>query len=219
MTIVRTSQAVVPRAAIPWVVSCTGTLWLAITWWVVTTRAWPQTPVGVAGLLAMFAALLWFAAAGIALTVIDVQHHRLPNMIVLPSLAGITLLLAMSSLLTDAGPHWQQLWGVVGGAVTLFAIYLSVVMISPNAMGGGDVKLAPLTGALLGFFGLGCLIVGAAAAFVLGGLYSLALVAFGRDQRTSQIPFGPFMIAGTWVGVVFSERLIHAYFVLFGITG
>ena len=72
-------------------------------------------------------------------------------------------------------------------------------------MGGGDVKLAGVVGLYLGWIGWGTLAVGAFAAFLLGGLFGIVLlIAAGR--RTA-IPFGPWMIAGAWLGILTGEAV------------
>jgi leader peptidase (prepilin peptidase)/N-methyltransferase len=59
--------------------------------------------------------------------------------------------------------------------------------------------------------GGGALAVGAFAAFLLGGLFSLGLIVLGRAGRKSSIPFGPWMILGAAVGLVVGEQVFHAY--------
>ncbi|MFP3787282.1 hypothetical protein SB769_39420, partial [Burkholderia sp. SIMBA_024] len=64
------------------------------------------------------------------------------------------------------------------------------------------VKLAALVGAALGWIGWGALVVGAFAAFVLGALGGLILIAVRGGSRKSTIPFGPWMLLGMAVGLV-----------------
>jgi leader peptidase (prepilin peptidase)/N-methyltransferase len=66
-------------------------------------------------------------------------------------------------------------------------------------MGLGDVKLAASLGTLLAWFGWRTLIAGGFAGFLLAGLFSVALILSGRATRKQQIPFGPFMITGTFL--------------------
>lgn len=197
----------------------TGIAFAAVSWWVVHTFGWPASHLLPAiGWWAVLIAYLWFTSAGIALIVIDIEHQRLPNAIVAPGFTVITVLLGAAALLNAGGPDWSQLIRVLGGAAALFALYLVIVIIAPNGMGAGDVKLAPVTGAVLGFIGWGALIVGAFAAFVLGALFGLLTIVFGRGARTSKIPFGPFMILGAWIGILFGEPIFESYLVLFGIA-
>lgn len=159
-------------------------------------------------------AYLYFAAVTIALSMIDIDTKKLPNRIVLPSLVAMPILLVVGSL--GSGDWWSLLWALAGGAA-LFIFYFTLVMIYPAGMGFGDVKLAALVGLALTYLGWGSLIVGAFAAFLLGGVFSIILLTVGNVTRKSGIPFGPWMLAGAWVGIVFGEEVSHWYLTLVGI--
>ncbi len=160
-------------------------------------------------------AYLYFAAVSIALALIDLDTRTLPNRIVVPSIAILGVLLAVTSFGT--GDWFSLLWACVGGAA-LFAFYLVLVLIYPRGMGFGDVKLAAIVGLALGYLGWGSLIVGAFAAFLLGGVFSIVLLATGRATRKTGIPFGPWMLLGAWVGVVFGREISQGYLTLVGIS-
>jgi leader peptidase (prepilin peptidase)/N-methyltransferase len=85
-------------------------------------------------------------------------------------------------------------------------------------MGFGDVKLAALLGLYLGYLGWGPVIVGAFAAFLLGGIFSIVLLAAARATRKTGIPFGPWMLLGAWVGIVFGREISTGYLALVGIS-
>jgi leader peptidase (prepilin peptidase) / N-methyltransferase len=104
------------------------------------------------------------------------------------------------------------------GLAALYLLYFSMAMIYPSGMGFGDVKLAGVLGLFLGFLGWGPLIVGAFAAFALGGLFAIVLIALRRVDRRSGIPFGPWMLSGAWVGVFFGVALWSAYLTFTGIA-
>jgi leader peptidase (prepilin peptidase)/N-methyltransferase len=91
-------------------------------------------------------------------------------------------------------------------------------MIYPGGMGFGDVKLAGVLGLFLGFLGWPELVVGTFSAFVLGGLFSIALLLTRRATRKSGIPFGPWMLAGAWCGILFGAPIASAYLSLFGLS-
>jgi leader peptidase (prepilin peptidase)/N-methyltransferase len=63
----------------------------------------------------------------------------------------------------------------------------------------------------LAWVGWGTLVVGAFAAFLLGGLYSIGLLATRRATRSSGIPFGPWMLLGAAVGIAVGEPLWRTY--------
>ncbi|MBT2530817.1 prepilin peptidase [Arthrobacter sp. ISL-48] len=168
---------------------------------------WGATPLA---FWLVLAACAYFAVMAVRLAVIDVRHHLLPNRIVFPSyaVAGV-LLLAAVIVHGVAGPGAlrampegaAEFLGVpalrilAGGAV-LWAFYFVLRLVYPPGMGFGDVKLAGVLGMYLGYLGWAHVFAGTFAAFLLGGLWSLALLASRRGTLKSSIPFGPFMLAG-----------------------
>ena len=155
------------------------------------------------------AACAYFFVMAVRLTVIDVRHHLLPDRIVFPSyaIAGVLLLGAAASQFlpggqdvagtADTGVFGVPGLRVVAGGAALWLFYFLLHAVYPPGMGFGDVKLAGVLGMYLGFLGWGHVMAGTFAAFVLGGLWSLGLLAARRGNLQSAIPFGPFMLAGT----------------------
>ncbi|QAV70259.1 prepilin peptidase [Salinibacterium sp. UTAS2018] len=160
-------------------------------------------------------AFLYFAAISIALTLIDLDTQTLPNKIVLPSILVGLALLAMASAGTG---NWYALLGAVLGSLALFIFYFIVAVVSPRGMGMGDVKLSAVIGLYLGWLGWGTVAVGAFAAFLLGGLFAIALLVFKKAGRRSAIPFGPWMIAGAWIGIAFGAQMWNGYLVAVGLS-
>ncbi|MGO4383763.1 prepilin peptidase [Specibacter sp. RAF43] len=159
-------------------------------------RLWAEAPV--AFWLVLLAGL-YFLVMAAWLTVIDIKHQVLPNRIVFPSAAIAGALLLVACLV--AGDGAAALRTILGGAV-LWAIYVVLRLIYPAGMGYGDVKLAFVLGLYLGFIGWPALLYGTFLAFVLGALWGLALMASRRGTAKTQIPFGPFMLAGALVQLV-----------------
>ena len=105
---------------------------------------------GVAGWAALPAYLL-FAWLTVGLVWIDLDVHRLPVGLVVPTGAAIVALLAVASL-ADGGTRWVT---ALAGALAMGATYLLLAALPGGGVGGGDVRLAPLIGALLGWLGRG----------------------------------------------------------------
>lgn len=160
-------------------------------------------------------AFLYLAAASIALSLIDLDTHTLPNWIVLPSYLVGVLLLSTAGIVSG---NYSAMLRAGIGMVALWSLYLVIALIYPGGMGFGDVKFAGVLGLFLGYLGWDALVVGAFAAFVLGGFFSLALLALRKVNRKGGIPFGPWMLAGAWVGVLLGEPIAQEYFSLFGIV-
>lgn len=165
--------------------------------------------------VAMLPALLYWASIGIALTLIDLDHHRLPNVIVLPSYIVTAALLLFASVVSD---EYGRLISAAIGCFALFALYWVLAVAYPGGMGFGDVKLAGALGMLLGWLGWAPLVVGAFSAFILGGLIGALLMVRRRATRKSRIPFGPFMLAGACVGVFAGVGIANLYLTVTGIA-
>jgi leader peptidase (prepilin peptidase)/N-methyltransferase len=127
-------------------------------------------------------------------------EHRLPDKLTLPAYPILVALLGAAAAI---GHNGGALLRALLGGLVLTAGYLLLAVLRPGPMGGGDVKLAGLVGPGLGWLGWPTLIFGAALAFVLSALVSLALLATRRISLRSVICFGPFML-GALLAIVAS---------------
>ncbi|MFJ6695801.1 prepilin peptidase [Streptomyces sp. NPDC091272] len=145
--------------------------------------------------------VVWLLLAPFALllAVVDRRVQRLPDVLTLPLAAAALVLLAGAALLPGGAGSWV---GALLGGAGLGGAYFLLFLVNPNGMGFGDVKLALAIGVVLGWYGWPALFLGASAGFVLGALYGVGLMVTRRGGRKTAIPFGPFMIAGAWVGLV-----------------
>ncbi len=165
------------------------------------------------GLSAELPAFLLLAAVSVVLAVIDLDTMRLPDAIVLPTYPvafGLGLL-----TVTDGG--WGPMVRAVIGGLVLMLAY-GALWFFTNAMGFGDVKLAGLLGGYAAWLGWGSLVIAGFGAFVLGGVVGLVLMATGRAKRRSAIPFGPFMLASTWIAVFAGEAIVGLYLSVSGLA-
>lgn len=153
-------------------------------------------------------AFLYLAAVSVALALIDIDVHRLPDAIVLPSYPVVLVLLLVPALVDG---RWDDLARAGFGALVMGAVYLLLVVIYPAGMGLGDLKLAPILGAYLAWVGWGALVVGLFAGFLVGGVFGLVLMLLGRAKRKSAIPYGPWMLLGALLGVLWGQPLFDAY--------
>lgn len=147
---------------------------------------------------AVLPALLVLAAAGTALSIVDLREKRLPNRMLLVT-APTVLVLLVGGLLLRGEP--ERLLPILLGAVGMFGLYFVVALAVPAAMGMGDVKLAALLGGVLGSAGLTPWLVGLLAAFLVGGIVAIVALLAGRIGWRGSIPFGPWMVVGALIGV------------------
>ena len=158
--------------------------------------------------LLSLSSLLYLAAVSIALSIIDLETQRLPDAIVLPAYpVGAVLLTGAAVLSGDVG----RLGLAAIGMVALVLFYAIMFFGYRGGMGMGDVKLAGVLGMYLGYTGLGPLFVGAFAPFLLGGIFAIALIVVRRAGRKSRIPFGPWMLLGSWLGILGGQAIFMVY--------
>ena len=155
-------------------------------------------------LLAPFSAIL------VALTLIDLEHHRLPNAIVYPCVAAAAVFVVVARV---SGGDLDPVSGGIGG-VSYGGALLLIALVSRGGMGIGDVKLAGLIGVVIGAVDLPSVAVAGAAAILLGGIAGIVALLRGADRR-SGLPFGPMLAVGALVAVFFGPPLAGAYLGLF----
>ena len=153
-------------------------------------------------------AFLYLGAIGVALALIDLDVKRLPNAIVLPSYLVGGLLLGAAAVVQEDG--WSMLRAVLGMAA-LYGLYLTLALVYPSGMGFGDVKPAGVLGLYLGWLGWAEVITGGFLGFLFGGVVGAALMVAQRAGRKSQIPFGPFMLAGALSAILWGDALADFY--------
>jgi leader peptidase (prepilin peptidase)/N-methyltransferase len=153
-------------------------------------------------------AFLYLAAIGVALCLIDIDVRRLPNAIVLPSYVVAAVLLGVAAAVDDA---WDDLLRAGLGMLALYGFYFVLALIYPRGMGFGDVKLAGVLGLYLGWLGWAEVVAGAFLGFLFGGVVGGVLLLVRRAGRKSMIPFGPFMLAGALVAIIWGGALADLY--------
>lgn len=190
-----------------------------VGWWAlsgfVEDQAVSITTAATAGFALSLVAYLYLAAVSVALALIDLDTHTLPDRIVLPAYAVGAVLLGLAAPV--AGDYGRLLSAGVGLAA-LWLVYFLMAVLYPGGMGFGDVKLAGVLGLFLGWLGWGPLLVGAFSAFLLGGVFALVLLLTKRVSRKGGIPFGPWMLLGAWVGILAGDTIWFSYLALFGLA-
>jgi leader peptidase (prepilin peptidase) / N-methyltransferase len=155
--------------------------------------------------------LLAFAAVGalgVAMAYVDISDHRLPDWLTYSALAAAAVLLAVAATIDGTWASYGRGWL---GALAMTAAFAALALLRPGELGLGDVKLAASLGLLLGWLGWGQVILGAFLGFLVGGVYALGLVVLRRAGRRTAIPFGPFMLVGALIAIVWGEALLDAY--------
>jgi leader peptidase (prepilin peptidase)/N-methyltransferase len=143
----------------------------------------------------LLAAYLAFAAIAVTLALIDLDVHRLPNVVVLPSYPVLAVLLAL-------GLGGQGLLRAAAGASLLFGFFFVVAVVAPGGIGLGDVKLAGVVGGMTAAVSWGAFLTSAVGGFLLGALAGVLLILGRRAHRKTALPFGPFMLLAAWASIL-----------------
>ncbi len=144
----------------------------------------------------------YLAVAGAALAVIDSRQRRLPDRLTLPSYPVALALLGLAAVLQPGGG--RHFLGALLGLGVALALFLAQAVLYPAGLGWGDVKLAGILGLYLGWLGLAAVAAGLFLGYLLAAVAGLGLIAAGRASRKTQLPFGPFLLAGTLATIVLS---------------
>jgi leader peptidase (prepilin peptidase) / N-methyltransferase len=131
-----------------------------------------------------------FGAVVLLLAAIDFEWRIIPNRIVVPATAAI--LVAQIAISPDRALEWPA--AALGAALFL----LLPLLVYPSGMGMGDVKLALLLGAGLGWAVVPAFVVGLLAAFVAA---VVVLARGGLSARKTALPFAPFLALGALVAL------------------
>lgn len=191
-------------ARYPLVELLNAVVWLALAWWALAADQVPLLPW-----------LLVLGSACVALTFIDLEHHRLPDAIVLKLYPAGLVGLALAGLLSGAWPLATAAIGVAAWVVVIGGVWF---VSGGRGMGFGDVKLAPILGATLGWVGVSAAVIGLFSAFALGALVGIVLILARRAGRKSAIPFGPFLVVGAAIGLVAGEPIWQGYLSMIGLA-
>ncbi len=141
----------------------------------------------------------------VAITGIDLDHQIIPDVLSLPGL----VIGFLFSLAAGHGRWLDSLLGIlVGGGVFLVIILASALVLGQAGMGMGDVKLAAMIGAFLGWK---LTILSALLAVLVGGPLAGVLLATGRKGRRDPVPFGPFLAFGGTVSLFWGETILAWY--------
>ncbi|NGZ27079.1 MAG: prepilin peptidase [Magnetococcales bacterium] len=163
-------------------------------------------------------ALVVLGFAFIVLTVIDLFHYILPDVITKPGIA-IGLLFATPAyfglpLLGKPFPAPTDAWlgALIGGGGLWSFAWLFERFTGREGMGMGDVKLLALIGAWMGWQALPFTLF---AASLLGSIVGVTwILIWGRDRHLP-IPFGPYLTISSWVYIFVGPQVYHWYFNLF----
>jgi prepilin signal peptidase PulO-like enzyme (type II secretory pathway) len=167
--------------------------------------------------------LFYIASSLIVIFVYDLRYYLIPDKVLLPTIAIIFIFRFLEFLNFS---HWDlirnlklEIWNSAAisnfilAAIIASGFFLIIFLISGGRwMGFGDVKLAVLLGLLLG---LPNILVALFLAFFSGALMGTILMVLKKKNLKSEIAFGPFLIAGTFIALLWGSEIINWYLKIF----
>jgi leader peptidase (prepilin peptidase)/N-methyltransferase len=147
-----------------------------------------------------------FIAVLLVITFIDLDHRIIPDVISLPGIVAFYL----AAVLLLSIPALDALIGVLAGGGSLYIVAVAYQLLTGReGMGGGDIKLLAMIGALLGWKGVVFTIFVSSAT---GTLVGVAVMLATRKGMRVAVPFGPFLAVGAVTYIFFGPQLIDWYF-------
>ena len=145
------------------------------------------------------------SSALIIIAFIDLNEQIVPDVISLPGIAiGFIISFFVPYIL-----FINSALGVfVGGGIILIIGLAGSAIFKKEAMGGGDVKLAAMIGAFLGWR---YIIISLFLGFFLGALAGIILILSKIKSREDIVPFGPFIVLGSFITLLWGEKIISWY--------
>ncbi len=157
-----------------------------------------------------FLFLAAYTVVFVLVTVTDLERRLILNVVILPAI-GLALVGALCGVTPFAGdaPWKAALWNaVLGGLIAygffLLAALLGNLIVGRGALGGGDVNLAAFVGLVTGF---PLVIESLVLAILAGGAISLLLLVTRIRSLRDPIPYGPFLVIGGWVTMVWGDQI------------
>lgn len=186
-------------------------------------NAQPASPAGgfpISNLQNFSLPYFWIIASFlIIIFVYDLKYYLIPDSIVY-SAVGVAFLYKIFEVLSFNS--WDLIGNLkfeienLGSLENAFAsafltslFFLAIYLISKGRwMGFGDVKLTFFMGVFLGFPNI---VVALFFAFFMGAVVGIVLIAEKKKHLRSEVPFGPFLIAGTYIALFWGQNIMNWY--------
>ncbi|MBZ9571766.1 prepilin peptidase [Patescibacteria group bacterium] len=147
----------------------------------------------------------------IIIFVSDLKYYIIPDKIIYPAIGIAFIYNILYSHLKFHDFHFflnSLLAAFIASAFFLFIFLLS----RGKWMGFGDVKLGFFVGLFLGWLNI---LVALFLAFFIGAIIGVGLILTGKKKLKSEVPFGPFLVTGTFIAFFWGNNLISWYLGLF----
>ena len=131
---------------------------------------------------------------------IDSETLKIPN--------SRLMLLAAAAVLTCLLPGRPDLADKVLGMFCVSVPMFLMATFIPGSFGGGDIKLIAVSGFILGPWRT---VLAAFISIVFGGFYAIYLLVSGKAKVGHHFAFGPYLVLGIWISMLFGAELVSWY--------
>jgi leader peptidase (prepilin peptidase)/N-methyltransferase len=183
-----------PRVVSIPVLAVLGVIFGALAGWRLT--AWPEA--------------LAFAVAALVSTLLvatDLASHEIPHRIMWPGMVGLVFSLAAAATIEGS---WARFGIALVTGIIIAVVYFAIAWVGKGQFGIGDVSLSLFFGTFLGWLGLPYALVGAVGAFLVHVPVTIAVLIARRAGRKAELPFGPSLIAASWLAAFFAPMVLRA---------
>ena len=151
-------------------------------------------------------AALIFSWCLIAASGIDIGHKLLPDSITLP-LLWLGIFLSFFNIFVDLE---ASVIGAMGGYLSLWSVFILFKLVTgKEGMGHGDFKLLAMLGAWTGWKMLFVIIL---TSSLVGAVVGIIMILLKKSDRSSQIPFGPYLAAAGWISLLWGTEISQFWF-------
>jgi leader peptidase (prepilin peptidase)/N-methyltransferase len=164
--------------------------------------------------------LFFITSCLIVIFVSDLKYFIIPDEIIVAGVVGaflykffeiwdFSILNLLGNWKLEIG-NWQAIGYQLLAAIAAGSFFLVIVLATKGrGMGLGDVKFAFLMGLILGWPKISVALL---LAFVSGALIGLGLIIAGKAKMKSEVPFGVFLSAATFLVMIWGGRILSGYF-------
>jgi len=144
-----------------------------------------------------------FVASLIVITVIDIHHRIIPDVI---SLGGTLLGFLLSLHFLDIDPLESLMGILIGGGFLFILAWTYFKATQREGMGGGDIKLSAMIGAFLGYKSILLVLF---LSSILGSFWGLFLILLKKESLKTALPFGPFLAGAALITLFYGDLLFY----------
>jgi len=144
--------------------------------------------------------ITFYSCIFLLILITDFEQRLILNSVIVPAIA---IALLASLVHPNPSPGRAIIGGVIG-----FGVFYIIALVYPGGMGAGDVKLAAFIGLVTGFPNVvAALVIGIFA----GGAAALILLLTRLRGRKSYIPYGPYLVLGGWLMLIWGQEIMAWY--------